>query len=162
MGLAVDRDYFAVEQSALKEGYHDIPDIERKVITRAENKKLFGKASSSLATSFDLDSVVAAWQAACGHLTFPVSGESGKGKGGAKGKGKQERRKVDVRLSDDVGTYVCGLIYFGSLLEMQKRKGTRDVVFLHVPSLEGAGEVEVGVEVTRELIVALVDAWEAR
>ncbi|KAF9728771.1 hypothetical protein PMIN01_13151 [Paraphaeosphaeria minitans] len=56
MGLAVDRDYYAVEQSAPKEGYYDVSDSDRKVITRAENKKLFGKAPSSLATSLDLAS----------------------------------------------------------------------------------------------------------
>ncbi|KAJ4299175.1 hypothetical protein N0V90_004419 [Kalmusia sp. IMI 367209] len=160
MGLAVDRNYFAVEQSALKEGYHDIPDIERKVITRAENKKIFGKAPPALTTSFDLDSIAPAWQAACAHLTLPSKGEGPKAKGS--GKGKQEKRKVDVRLSDDVGTYVCGLIYFSSLVNMQKRKEVRDAVFLHVPRLEGDGEVAVGAEVAKELVVALVDAWEAR
>jgi hypothetical protein len=161
MGLAVDRDYFAVEQSALREGYHDIPDIDRKVITRAENKKLFGKAPASLATLLDLESAVAAWQSACARLSFPSVGEgSFKGKGA--GKGKQEKRKVDVRLSDDVGTYVCGLIYFSSLVEMQKRNGTKDVVFFHVPQLNGQGEVDVGIEVTKELVVALVDVWGAK
>ncbi|OAG11735.1 uncharacterized protein CC84DRAFT_1159195 [Paraphaeosphaeria sporulosa] len=161
MGLAVDRDYFAVEQSALKEGYHDIPDIERKVITRMENKKLFGKAPSSLATSLDLEPAVSAWQTACGRLSLP-SKEQGSSKGKGTGKSKQEKRKVDVRLSDDVGTYVCGLIYFSSLVEMQKRTGNRDVVFFHVPQLTGGGEVDVGIEVTKELVVALVDVWEAR
>ncbi|KAF2439497.1 peptidase C15, pyroglutamyl peptidase I-like protein [Karstenula rhodostoma CBS 690.94] len=161
MGLAVDRDYFAIEQSALKEGYHDIPDVDRRVITRVENKKLFGKAPASLATSLDLESVVAAWQTACAGLGFPLRGE-GSSKGRGNGKSRQEKRKVDVRLSDDVGTYVCGLIYFSSLVEMQKRTGTRDVVFFHVPQLTGSGEVDVGIEATKELVVALVDAWEAR
>lgn len=161
MGLAVDRDYFAVEQSALKEGYHDIPDIERKVITRVENKKLFGKAPSSLASSLDLEAAVAAWQGACARLKFAAGGGgAAKGKGG--GKGKQERENVHVRLSDDVGTYVCGLIYYSSLAEMQKLSGSRDVVFFHVPPLNGNDEVEIGKEVTKELIVALADVWEAR
>lgn len=161
MGLAVDREYFAVEQSALKEGYHDIPDIDRKVITRAENKKIFGKAPSSLSTSLDLESAVPAWQAACASLSFPPQGGSAaKGKGG--GKGKQEKKKVEVRLSDDVGTYVCGLIYYASLAEMAKRRSSRDVVFLHLPVLDGAEAVEVGTAVARELLVALVDVWEAR
>lgn len=161
VGLAVDRDYFAVEQSALKEGYHDIPDIDRKVITRAENKKLFGKAPFSLATSLDLESAVTTWQAACAHLTLPVTGgHATKGKGS--GKGKAATKRVELRLSDDVGTYVCGLIYFSSLVEMQKRHGTRNVVFVHVPRLEGDSEVDVGIEVLKELIVALVDVWETK
>lgn len=159
MGLAVDRDYFAVEQSAPREGYHDIPDIDRKVITRVENKKLFGKAPSELNTSLDLESAVPAWQAACARISFPTKGE-GQGKGG--GKSKQEKIRVDVRLSDDVGTYVCGLIYFSSLVEMQKQTGSRDVVFFHVPQLNGKSEIDVGIEVTKELVVALVDVREAR
>ncbi|KAJ4350037.1 uncharacterized protein N0V89_008658 [Didymosphaeria variabile] len=163
IGLAFDRDYFAVEQSALREGYHEFPDIDRKVITRVENKKLFGKGPASLATSLDLESAVDAWQTACARLWLPRKGEGaaqGKGKGG--GKGKQEGKKVDVRLSDDVGTYVCGLIYYSSLAEMQKRIGTRDVVFMHIPLLKGEGEEGIGAEVTKELVVALVDVWEAR
>lgn len=161
MGLAVDRDYFAVEQSALREGYHDIPDVDRKVITRVENKKLFGKTPGSLGTSLDLETAVSAWQSACGRSSLPSKEQAAsKGKGGGKSKG--EKRKVDVRLSDDVGTYVCGLIHCSSLVEMQKRTGRRDVVFSHVPPLDGKGEVDVGVEVTKELVVALVDAWVGR
>ncbi|KAL1610105.1 hypothetical protein SLS60_001770 [Paraconiothyrium brasiliense] len=169
MGLAFDRDYFAIEQSALREGYHEIPDVDRKVITRVENKKLFGKEPASLGTSLDLYTAVDAWQTACARLRLPTNGEGvmqgkigGKGKQQRKQQGKQQGKKVDVRLSDDVGTYVCGLIYYSSLAEMQKRVGMRDVVFLHIPPLNGEEEVGVGVEVTKELVVALVDVWEAR
>ena len=42
-------------------GYHDIPDVERKVLTRAENKKLFGKGPASLVTTLDLDTAVEAY-----------------------------------------------------------------------------------------------------
>jgi hypothetical protein len=45
---------------------------------------------------------------------------------------------------------------------MQKRNGTKDVVFFHVPQLNGQGEVDVGIEVTKELVVALVDVWGAK
>ncbi|KAF2634463.1 peptidase C15, pyroglutamyl peptidase I-like protein [Massarina eburnea CBS 473.64] len=156
MGLAVDRDYFAIEQSAPKEGYHEFPDVERKVFTRAENKKTFGKAPDQLATSFDLDSVVTAWQDACSRISF--STEGGKEKG--KVKGKQARKTVDVRYSNDVGTYVCGFMYYVSLLEMDKRKKARHSVFLHVPKLERKEATEVGVEVTKRAIEALVGEWE--
>ncbi|KAL5408371.1 hypothetical protein PMIN03_006563 [Paraphaeosphaeria minitans] len=161
MGLAVDRDYYAVEQSAPKEGYYDVSDSDRKVITRAENKKLFGKAPSSLATSLDLASAVSAWQSACGRWGFPSKKKSSH-KGNGTGKSKREKRKVDLRVSDDVGTYVCGLIYFSSLIEMQKRTASRDVVFFHVSHLDGKGEVDIGIDVTKELVAALVDVWEAR
>lgn len=154
-----------MEKSAAREGYHDVPDVERKVVTRAENRKLFGKVASSLGTELDVEGAVGAWRVACGRITR-ASGGGGhvsKGKAGGKGKaGEAQGKKVDVRASDDVGTYVCGLIYFASMVEMERRKGTRDVVFLHVPPLDGEGEVGVGVEVVKEAVIALVDVWEAR
>lgn len=76
-----------------------------------------------------------------------------------KGKGKV-RQAVDVRLSDDMGSYVCGFNYFISLLKMQNRTGGRDVVFFQVPQLETEEEICTGVRVTEELIKALVAVWQ--
>lgn len=156
MGLDVDNGpgVFKIEKSAPKEGYHDIPDVERKVFTRAENKKVLGKAPASLGTSLDIDSAVGKWQDACSSFSMPnlqVSGWHPK----TKGKGK-ETQLVEVRLSDDVGTYVCGFNYYISMLEMQNRTGKRNVIFFHVPKLEKEPEVDIGVKVTQELIKALV------
>jgi pyroglutamyl-peptidase len=151
----VDRDYFAVEQSAPKEGYHNVPGQDRRVFTRAENKKIFGKSPSSLTTSLDLETAVSVWQNACSQIA-----SKGKGRGKGKERGKMEKA-VDVRLSDDVGTFVCGFIYYVSLLEMQKRSGRRDVVFLHVPRLEGEEQVGLGTQVVKALIEALVEGWKA-
>lgn len=154
MGLDVESGpgVFKVERSARKEGYHDIPDIVRKVFTRAENKKAFGKALTSLGTTIDIDAVAEAWQAACSSLSLPIaSGVKLKGKGKTEGK-----QPIDVRMSDDVGTYVCGFQYYVSMLEMQKQTGKRNAVFFHVPKLERKEEVEVGVRVAEELIRALV------
>jgi pyroglutamyl-peptidase len=156
MGLDVDSGpgVFKIERSALKEGYHDIPDVDRKVLTRAENKKTFAKSPASLVTTLDIDAAAAMWQAGCSSLCLPNASEPSK----VKGKGKHESRQaVDVRLSDDVGTYVCGFQYYVSMLETQKRSGRRDVVFLHVPKLEGDTQVNVGVKVAEELVKALVE-----
>jgi pyroglutamyl-peptidase len=155
MGLDVDSGpgVFKIERSALKEGYHDIPDIDRKVFTRAENKKIFAKSPASLVTTLDIDAAAATWQAGCSSFQLPKASEFSK----AKDKGKNESKQaVDVRLSDDVGTYVCGFQYYVSMLETQKRSGRRDVIFFHVPRLEGEPQVKVGVKVTEELIKALV------
>ncbi|CZR67944.1 uncharacterized protein PAC_17843 [Phialocephala subalpina] len=38
IGLAVDRNYFAIEKGADRDGYHQFPDEARKVFTRAESK----------------------------------------------------------------------------------------------------------------------------
>lgn len=167
MGLAVERDYFAVEQTAPKEGYHEIPDIARRVFTRAENKARFGKSAASLATELPLEQVVESWQdsVAQARLKLPSSSSAlGTGKaptGGKKGtKGiKDEQKHVEVRLSDDVGTYVCGFIYYLSLLEMEKKGKKRNSVFFHVPPLGTEVEVNTGVKVTEYLVQALADSF---
>ncbi|KAK8120623.1 hypothetical protein PG999_004743 [Apiospora kogelbergensis] len=165
MGLAMERDYFAVESSAPKEGYHEIPDIARRVFTRADNKARFGKSAGSLVTDLPLEQVVGSWEdsVAQARLRLPSSSSSGvgakaqgSGKKGFKGF-KEELKCVDVRLSDDVGTYVCGFIYYLSLLEMEKRGKKKSTVFFHVPPLGTDDEVQVGLEVTQSLIQALVD-----
>jgi pyroglutamyl-peptidase len=156
MGLDVDScpGVFKLERSSLKEGYHDIPDIDRKVFTRAENKKVFAKSPASLVTTLNIDAAAELWQAGCSSLQLHKASEPSK----AKGKGKSESgQAVNVRLSDDVGAYVCGFQYYVSMLEVQKRSGRRDAVFFHVPRLEGEMQVNVGVRVTEELIKALVE-----
>lgn len=154
MGLDVDSGsgVFKIERSAPREGYHDIPDIDRKVFTRAENKKAFGKAASSLVTDLNIDAAHESWEQACAGMSLPKTNN------GKKNEKKQEKQNVSVRLSDDVGTYVCGFQYYASMLEMQKKGGKRNVLFFHVPRLETADEVKIGVKVTGELIRALVDA----
>ncbi|KAF2832537.1 peptidase C15, pyroglutamyl peptidase I-like protein [Ophiobolus disseminans] len=154
MGLDVDSSpgVFKLERSAPKEGYHDIPDIDRKVFTRAENKKTFGKSAASLVTTIDVDSAVEVWQTACSSLN-PSNIHIAKGK--SKGK-SNSMQMIDVRLSDDVGTYVCGFQYYVGMLEMQKQTGKRNVVFLHVPRVETEEEVRIGIRVAEELIRALV------
>lgn len=160
MGLDVDSGpgVFKVERSAPKEGYHDIPDIERRVFTRAENKKTFGKAPAALVTTLDIDTAVDVWQDSCSALSLPKA-QSSSAVVKSRGKGK-EKQMVEVQLSDDVGTYVCGFNYYISLLEMQRKCGKRDVVFFHVPKLDGEEELQVGVRITEELIKALVGVLE--
>lgn len=55
IGPAVDRDYFAIEEGANRDGYHEIPDEERKVLNRAENKRFFGRSAASLDSSVLMD-----------------------------------------------------------------------------------------------------------
>ncbi|KAF2106969.1 hypothetical protein BDV96DRAFT_617140 [Lophiotrema nucula] len=168
IGLAAGYEWFAAEQSANREGYHEIPDNERRVITRAENKKLFGKSPASLASSLDLESAVETWRNSLRGFTFPAKKSDNrvapKGKEQIKrngsGKSAKANKGIDVRLSNSVGNYVCGFVYYVSLLEMQKRKGRRDVAFLHTPLLEGDEEIGIGVQVAKELVKALVEAYE--
>ncbi|KAH8647174.1 hypothetical protein BX600DRAFT_518457 [Xylariales sp. PMI_506] len=153
IGLAVERDYFAVEQTAQRDGYHQYPDVERKVITKSEVHTIWGKKSAeSLKTSLDLERAVDIWKR---NLKSRAGGATKTGKGH---KGAKKGDITDVRLSDDVGTYVCGLVYYTSLAEMSKRNdGARNVVFLHVPPLSGDVQLETGTEAVLSLILALVE-----
>lgn len=155
MGLEVDSGpgVFKIERSALKEGYHEYPDIHRKVFTRMENKKEFAKAPASLTTSLDLDAAEDIWRVACAPITLATSKVS---QHGAKKGIRPEKQMVLVQVSDDVGTYVCGFCYYVALLNLQKHTGKRHAVFLHVPPLETEVDIMVGVRVTQELIRALV------
>ncbi|KAF2848331.1 peptidase C15, pyroglutamyl peptidase I-like protein [Plenodomus tracheiphilus IPT5] len=162
LNIGVDVDsapgVFKLEKSAKREGYHDIPDIDRRVFTRAENKKIFGKAAPSLHTSLDIETVVARWRGARFFLRLSDAANEA-----PKGKGKSNQgTPVDVQLSDDVGNYVCGFNYYVSMLEMQKLYGTRAVVFLHVPYLTSVEEITIGVQVVEELLKALVSVHRAQ
>lgn len=79
--------------------------------------------------------------------------KSGTGKVKEKGKNGKE---WELRASDDVGSYVCGFVYYASLEYFWKKyggQGKRNVVFLHVPPLK---EDEIGKSV--EIVVALIKA----
>lgn len=153
IGLAVERDYFAVEQSAYRDGYHEYPDMERKVISKLDVKKIWGKKSAeNLSSSFDLESVVEVWKRNLGSR----SDNKARGKRDVK---LSQQQLPDVRFSDDVGAWVCGLVYYSSLVEFSKSSGgQRNVVFLHVPPLSGDSELEMGKEVVLCLIMALVES----
>ena len=126
-------------------------------MTRAENKKIFGKSPASLVTTLDLEAAVEAWQDACQSLSLPKPGAP-TAKAKTKSKGKSgDKQPLDLQQSDNVGTYVCGLNYYISMLEMQKRTKKQNVVFFHVPKLDSEEELQVGVRVTEELIKALVN-----
>ena len=143
IGRAAEQAYFSVERSAPRDGYHQFPDVDRRVFTKAETRECWGKGQAALATSLDLDAVLEAWRrellAACG--------------GGKNGKGAVP----EVRVSDDVGTYVCGFAYYASLAEMAKGGDGRRAVFLHVPALETEADIEKGKDVVLALIKALAE-----
>ncbi|KAH7130129.1 hypothetical protein B0J11DRAFT_522500 [Dendryphion nanum] len=155
---------FKVEKSALREGYHELPDRKRRVFTRGENKTVFGKGPARLETGFDVGETVEAWEERVRGLKLAGAGSGGGEKVvGGKGKGKgMAGTQVEVVESDDVGNYTCGFIYYVGLSEMGKRRRKGDVVFLHVPWLESEEDVRVGVRVVEELIGVLVEGWKGR
>ena len=146
IGRAEDQAYFSVERSAPRDGYHQIPDVDRKVFTKAETKACWGKGPATIATALDLDAVREAWE----RQLRMASGGGGK-------KGKAKGAAPELRVSDDVGTYVCGFAYYASLAEMAKVGNGRKAVFLHVPPQTGE-DVEMGKEVVVALLKALAEA----
>jgi pyroglutamyl-peptidase len=143
IGLNEGSSFFGIERGAWRDGYHLNLDLDRKVFTKAEAKARWGKCPARLQTGLDLDDVLGRWRGS------KVVSELGKGKG----------KRVEVMVSDDVGDFVCGFIYYASLEAMERQRGVRDVVFLHVPPLREMGDVKVGVSIVEELIKALVASW---
>jgi pyroglutamyl-peptidase len=132
VGLAVQRNHFAIEKGANRDGYHQFPDVARRVFTKLEAKKAWGKSPNRLDTALDIDAVVASWKS-------------------------NVRKKADVRVSDDVGSYVCGFAYYLSLEMLWKSGKKGNVMFLHVPSLGGDMDMDTGLEVTLSLIKAIAE-----
>lgn len=156
VGVDVGRDYFSVERGAARDGYHEYPDLDRRTITRNESQKIWGRKSAErLDTTLNLDATVEAWQV-CLKINRRVGN-----KGNTRNKGPNTRQPVpDVRVTDDVGNYVCGLLYYASLAELEEQNpGKMDAVFLHVPMLSGEEELERGVSVVSALIRALAETW---
>lgn len=65
---------------------------------------------------------------------------------------------TDIRISEDAGRYLCDFIYFSSLAHLAKREEEKRVVFLHVPVEADEAALKTGIEVTIELIRALVQS----
>ena len=135
IGLAVGRDYFAIEEGADRDGYNQYPDVDRKVFNKTEIKKAWGKSPSRLTTSYDLEVVLEKWHA-------------------------RSKKDFDLRISDDVGSYVCGFVYYTSLERRRKGEGS-STVFMHVPPLPEKSDIEKGLRVTLGLIEVLAEIKSA-
>lgn len=133
VGLAVERTYFAIEKGAERDGYHQYPDVDRKVFNKAETKKAWGKSPSRMDSSVDLDKVLIKWRAVVG-------------------------KGADLRTSDDVGNYVCGFVYYTSMEHFWKKGEDTPVVFMHVPPLPEKRDISRGVDITIGLIQALAES----
>lgn len=157
IGVDIERTYFSVERSAMRDGYHEYPDLDKRTLTKTETQKLWGKKSAErLETSLDLDAVVDIWQSILKEMQ--VKKKNQKENPQKRAPAKCSKNISDVRATDDVGSYVCGLLYYTSLAELDKREpggGKRNAVFLHVPLLSGEEEIATGVATVSALIQAL-------
>lgn len=66
----------------------------------------------------------------------------------------------DLRVTDRVGSCICGFVYDVALRWYWERKQRQRVVFLHVPVLEGQVPVTQGVDAVLRLIKALCEQVE--
>jgi hypothetical protein len=148
------------------------------VFSDAEAAALWGDQPKVLSTDLDLHAVVADWQARTANVTWPARLSSAEFEakaaiaerpvevvlGGDMLVGTEELDEFhtdDVRWSDAVGEYLCAFIYYADMVEMSRngKAKRRDVSFMHVPLLLSNEELSVGVEVTMDLIQALVGNW---
>ena len=178
IGVAEGRKYFAVEQTSRRGVYGWSKDVDGESFSDAEGEELWNDQPKVLSTDLDLPAVVAGWQTRTANITWPpsLSTFSSLSKiatpstpvdvslGGDVLAVLEEQNEVgsdEVRWSDAVGSYLCAFIYYADLVEMWRngKAKRRDVSFMHVPMLESEEELSVGVEVTVELVQALVASW---
>jgi len=173
IGVAVGQEYYSVEQNAVRDGYHEVPDLDRRTLPKSEGVKIWGRKSRErLVTSVDLAAVVKSWheERAVVHLGNDKKRLGGK-KADEAGRGQGQQKSLpDLRHTDDVGSYVCGLLYYSTLAELVRitneraaattaTSGKREIegkaVFLHVPLLLGDEQFKAGYEVVVALMRAL-------
>jgi pyroglutamyl-peptidase len=74
------------------------------------------------------------------------------------GVGTDGNQNADIRVSEDAGRYLCDFIYYSSLAYLEKSREEKRVVFLHVPIEADEAALKTGVDVTIELIRAMVQS----
>lgn len=164
VGLDTGRDYFALEASAPRDGYHQVPDMERKVFTKAETKSRWGKLDEYLTTTIDKEDVLRRLRVKLARQHRVNAHAKNDRKRVGKDSGPASGSDDDsFRLSDDVGTYICGFIYYTSLAWYALNgTGDRPVVFLHVPPLPTQEDLEKGTKIVTALVEALAESEEER
>jgi len=173
LGVAEGRTYFAVEQTSQKNVYSLISDIDGQYFEDEEGDQIWGDQPERLSTALDLETVVADWQNRTSEFSWPPwLGSSLRSTALAPSgpvnvrlhDGSLDMQTEDVRWSDNVGIYLCAFIYYASMVEMSRSSVAkqRDTAFMHVPLLQEEEELQLGVDVTIELVQSLVASWRAQ
>jgi pyroglutamyl-peptidase len=98
---------------------------------------LWSKSPERLNSSLDVDEVLSLWRVNIGKV------------------------QADIRASDDVGSYVCGFIYYQSLEHFWKKgDDNRPVLFMHVPPLPKTEDVKTGVDIAIGLLQAVAETHQ--
>ncbi|KAK2624063.1 hypothetical protein QTJ16_006697 [Diplocarpon rosae] len=141
IGMATGRNFYSVERRGHRDGY-SLKDVDHELLGDEERRKLEGDEwiwngmPEELLSSLDIDDVWDRWSSA-------LPG-------------------IDVRVSENAGRYLCDFIYFSSLAHLTKKEEERRVVFLHVPISADEEAIEDGIQVTLELIRAIVQSEQTK
>jgi len=135
IGMATGRKYYSVERRGHRDGYN-MKDVDGELLRDAERRKVEGEnwiwdgLPEEILSDMDVDDIWQRWRAA-----LPGA---------------------DIRVSEDAGRYLCDFIYYSSLAHLKRKQEERRVVFLHVPIDSDPVAVKTGLEITIELIRAIV------
>ncbi|KAJ4268223.1 hypothetical protein NW762_002285 [Fusarium torreyae] len=136
IGMAGPRPFYSIERRGHRDGYKH-PDVDGEKLDEEEERKPHGDwpwrgLPEEIETELELDNVLPLWQ---GHSP-----------------------DTDLRISEDAGRFMCDFIYYSSLSELWKLQRPRKALFLHVPADASARSVELGRELTLNLIRAVVES----
>jgi len=137
IGLAAIRNYFALERQSFRDCFEGA-DVDGKEPPLEECQKLFAHCPPILKPTFECEDIWRRWRR---NLVDD---------------------SIDVRCSDDPGSYLCGFVYYLSMSWFwnMKDEEERPVMFLHVPDLPTEQEIESGRQATIGLIRALAESRE--
>ena len=150
IGLAASRSFYAIERGAHAHGYGKTADVDGERFPDSAASDLFPPAQYPpvLNTGFDTCDVLSRWKKLLGFSNPHRDVEI--------------KLLPDVRTNTDAGNFLCGFIYYNSLVHYHAGNGVhgeKPVVFMHVPDLSGSeAKLREGWEVAVALIKALVES----
>lgn len=132
IGMATSRKFYSVERRGKRDGYV-MRDVDGKLLSSTpEGKHEWDGLPKEILTDVNLEDVWRRWRAAVPN--------------------------ADIRISEDAGRYLCDYIYYSSLAQLLRKEEERRVVFLHVPVDSDDAALKTGLQITLELIRALVQS----
>jgi len=141
IGMATGRRYYSVERRGHRDGY-TMKDVDGELLGDTERRKEEGEnwiwhgLPDELLSDTNVDDIWRRWRTALPEF--------------------------DLRVSEDAGRYLCDFIYYSSLAYLYKRDEEKRVVFLHVPVNADEAAIQKGVDITTELIRAMVQSGRMR
>lgn len=137
IGMASGRKFYSVERRGHRDGYY-MKDVNEELLADVERRKMEGKnwiwngLPEEILSDTNIDDIWRRWRTALPGL--------------------------DIRISEDAGKYLCDFIYYSSLAYLTQKEEVKRVVFLHVPTASDEEAVKTGVDITIELIRAMVQS----